>query len=209
MDSKWHEEMASLKARLAVQHMALCALAHSHPQPAALLEAWRNVQADSVIPGIAAILLATVTPFFAVRRALDLRGMTQRWWPRLLATRWGQAIWAVGSAGLPDSPPRPTAGEPTALALGSVIGEIYARLPEAQRRQLAAVPDLIVRLEQMAMDRSRRDAPQAVTALETLRLDLLRLHAGDVAAESLTADFERLRDVGRAVDAALEVRHTG
>ena len=53
MDSKWHEEMASLKARLAVQHMALCALAQSHPQPAALLEAWRNVQADSVMAAYA------------------------------------------------------------------------------------------------------------------------------------------------------------
>ena len=33
----WREELVAIKARLAVQHMALRALVHSHPDPAAVL----------------------------------------------------------------------------------------------------------------------------------------------------------------------------
>lgn len=48
MDTNLRDELAILKAQLAVQHMALRALAHSHPRPAALLEEWRKLRADSV-----------------------------------------------------------------------------------------------------------------------------------------------------------------
>jgi hypothetical protein len=48
MDKTWGDELAIVKAQLAVQHMALRALAHSHPQPTALLEEWRKLRADSV-----------------------------------------------------------------------------------------------------------------------------------------------------------------
>lgn len=43
-------------------------------------------------------------------------------------------------------------------------------------------------------------------ALETLRMDLLRLRAGDVAAESITEDLQRLREIGYRVDAEMEVK---
>ncbi|MGN6513931.1 MAG: hypothetical protein ACTHKZ_10240 [Lysobacteraceae bacterium] len=49
----WQEELADLKAHLAVQHMALCALARSHPDPAAALEAWRQLRADKVVAAYA------------------------------------------------------------------------------------------------------------------------------------------------------------
>jgi hypothetical protein len=45
----WRDEVAIVKAQLAVQHMALRALVHSHPQPAALLEQWRKLRADRVV----------------------------------------------------------------------------------------------------------------------------------------------------------------
>lgn len=44
----WREEVAILQARLTVQHMALRALVHSHPQPATLLQQWRTLRADRV-----------------------------------------------------------------------------------------------------------------------------------------------------------------
>ena len=44
----WREELDALKAHLAVQHMALQALFHSHPDPASVLEEWRKLRADSV-----------------------------------------------------------------------------------------------------------------------------------------------------------------
>lgn len=44
----WREELALLKAHLAVQRMALRALVQSHPHPAAVLEAWQQLRADKV-----------------------------------------------------------------------------------------------------------------------------------------------------------------
>ena len=44
----WQEELAVLKAHLAVQRMALRALVQSHPRPAAVLEAWQQLRADRV-----------------------------------------------------------------------------------------------------------------------------------------------------------------
>lgn len=44
----WREELAAIKARLAVQHLALRALVRSHPDPAAVLDEWRKLRADSV-----------------------------------------------------------------------------------------------------------------------------------------------------------------
>jgi len=45
----WREELALLKARVAVQHLALRALVHSHPQPHAVLDEWRKLRADNVV----------------------------------------------------------------------------------------------------------------------------------------------------------------
>jgi hypothetical protein len=44
----WREELVAIKARLAVQHMALRALVHSHPDPAVVLAEWRELMADSI-----------------------------------------------------------------------------------------------------------------------------------------------------------------
>jgi hypothetical protein len=48
MDKSWRDEIAILKAQLAVQQMALRALAHTCPEPAALLDEWRKLRADTV-----------------------------------------------------------------------------------------------------------------------------------------------------------------
>ena len=44
----WREELAAIKARQAVQHLALQALAHSHPEPRAVLDAWQKLRAGTV-----------------------------------------------------------------------------------------------------------------------------------------------------------------
>ena len=46
----------------------------------------------------------------------------------------------------------------------------------------------------------------AVTALETIRLDLLRLTAGTVSVDSLTADLAEARTVSEEVDQLLDAR---
>jgi len=44
----WRDELAALKAALAVQQVVLRALAHSHPQPDTVLEHWNRLRADCV-----------------------------------------------------------------------------------------------------------------------------------------------------------------
>ncbi|WP_140908599.1 hypothetical protein [Cognatiluteimonas lumbrici] len=44
----WRDELGAIKARLAVQHLALRALVRSHPDPTAVLDEWRKLRADSV-----------------------------------------------------------------------------------------------------------------------------------------------------------------
>lgn len=45
---KLRDELAILQAQLAVQHMVLRALMHSHPNPGDLLQQWRRLRADRV-----------------------------------------------------------------------------------------------------------------------------------------------------------------
>ena len=44
----WRDDLALLKAHVAVQQMALRALLQSHPRPAAVLDAWQQLRADKV-----------------------------------------------------------------------------------------------------------------------------------------------------------------
>ncbi|WP_275830781.1 hypothetical protein [Roseisolibacter sp. H3M3-2] len=46
----------------------------------------------------------------------------------------------------------------------------------------------------------------ALAAIEAVRLDLLRLHAGRGSADQLTRDLEAARQLGARVDAALGAR---
>jgi serine/threonine-protein kinase len=57
-----------------------------------------------------------------------------------------------------------------------------------------------------ARDRVRQRLATAVTALEGIRLDLLRLHAGVGSPDDLTANLERARDISEAVNAELAGR---
>jgi serine/threonine-protein kinase len=68
------------------------------------------------------------------------------------------------------------------------------RTPVAADRR-AAVKEGLERQRATAEDRLR----DAVTALETIRLNLLRMHAGAGTVESVTADLEAAREVSEAV----------
>ncbi|MCZ6915721.1 MAG: hypothetical protein O7I93_02990, partial [Gemmatimonadetes bacterium] len=57
-----------------------------------------------------------------------------------------------------------------------------------------------------ARDRARARLEEAVAALENLRLDLLRLHAGVGSPDDLTAALEKGREMGDAIDAELAGR---
>ena len=130
-------------------------------------------------------------------------------WSRLLRGKLGKWIFQVAGIGLPSRSTQPVPGEPTALALAGSIEGLYAELPEAQQRRLAAVPDLAARLQARAFAPGPERTP-AVAALETLRLDILRLQAGTIDEPELTADLEAVRKVGEEIDrvvaATIEVK---
>ncbi|MFN0181219.1 MAG: serine/threonine-protein kinase [Gemmatimonadales bacterium] len=131
----------------------------------------------------------------------------------------------------------------TEAALGVAASELFAALPAAHRQQLANLPAVVAALEARAMDAraavddlaalapaasgnvevlaARRAAAAAhlaesVAALEGIRLDLLRLHAGagDLAplttlldaARQIGEDVNRLADAQREVEATLGTR---
>ena len=134
-------------------------------------------------------------------------------WQRKVAGPVGRLIFRLMGIGL-SRETRPVAGEPTALALGRGAQAAWDALPEPERRQLLDVPSLIGRLEARALQlRGPGESPtdparfaSAVTALETLRLDLWRLQAGAITADDLTSDLDAVRRVGEEVDAAVEGR---
>ena len=124
----------------------------------------------------------------------------------------------------------------TEAALGVAAAELFAALPSAYREQLAELPSIVAALEARAAEaraeidvlaalapsgsvdadelETRRGAASAqlgesVAALEGVRLDLLRLHAGagDLAPLTTLMDVARLlgEDVSRLADARREV----
>jgi eukaryotic-like serine/threonine-protein kinase len=123
----------------------------------------------------------------------------------------------------------------TEAALGVAASELFAALPKAYREQFAELPALVEALEARAaearaeiemlaglapsastdaqvLDGRRKAAAthlsEAVAALEGIRLDLLRLHAGssDLAPLTTLMDAARLlgEDLGRLAEAQRE-----
>jgi serine/threonine-protein kinase len=164
-----------------------------------------TVKSESVF-GIAFMLLALIAPVVTVRRLVELHGVKGSWWGRLLGSRVGKALWSVVTLGQGKVRRAPTSGEPTAMALGGAIHGLYAALPPGEQKLLAEVPALIDSLAARALDRADPRNLDAVMALETLRLDLMKLRAGQIAADGMTADYEKLREIGFRVDAVGELQ---
>jgi hypothetical protein len=158
-------------------------------------------RADWTPLNISGFLMALFTPAITVARVAQLQGVKGSWWAKVLRGRVGGWLWRAATLGLGRIPEAPTSGEPTALALGSAVHAAYGALPPGEQQHLAGVPDVVARLEQIALDRAHPRSTEAVMALETLRLDLMRLRAGQLAAEGITEELGVLQQVGWYVDA--------
>lgn len=163
-----------------------------------------TVKSESLL-GIGFMLVALIAPVVTVRRLVQLHGVKGSWWGRLLGSRVGKRLWSLVTVGQGKVRQAPTSGEPTAIALGGAIHGLYAALSPGEQKLLAEVPDLIDRLSARALDRADPRSLDAVMGLETLRLDLMKLRAGQIAADGMTADYEKLREVGYRVDAVGEL----
>ncbi len=159
-----------------------------------------------IVLGLAAGIGA---PMMTVRRLWSQVG-APRWWRKLLKGRLGRVVFRLGGIGIRErSEALPAAGEHTEVVLSEVAESLYAALPPEQRQRLGDVPTLIAKLEADALAlRQQSDDPAAaarlataVAALETLRLDLLRLHAGSASLDELTRDLEAAHQVGEEIDA--------
>ncbi len=156
-------------------------------------------------------------------------GIRERLWTSRAGT------WLAKQLGAPDRSRAVGGGvfRATEAALGVAAGELFAALPQAFREQLHEVPATLTALEAQAADAraeldlvstlavsgtddaallsDRRQAAAArlarsVAALEAIRLDLLRLHAGESNVAPLTTLIEAARAVGDDVSRLAEAR---
>ena len=167
---------------------------------ALVVKFWTGNDVVSIVAAATMILLPAITAVQLWRIRTEGRPLL---WSRALAGRVGRWLFRVAGIGLPKRSAAPVPGEPTALALGASIEALYAALPEAHQKRLAAVPDLAARLQARALVAGPERTP-AVAALETLRLDILRLQAGTITEPELTADLEAVRRLGEDVDRVVE-----
>ena len=155
---------------------------------------------------------------------------------RLWNSRAGE--WLARRLGAPERSRAVGGGvfRPTEAALGVAASELFAALPKPYREQLSELPKIVEALEARAAEARaeidvvaalvptgssdadvlavRRNAAAAhlaesVAALEGIRLDLLRLHAGATDLAPLTTLIDAAREVGedvsRLADAQREV----
>jgi hypothetical protein len=143
--------------------------------------------------------------------------------------------WLARQLGAPEQSRTVGAGvfRPTEAALGVAAGELFLALPAAYRQQLADLPATVAALEAQAAAaraeidvvvalgasgsgsagalESRRQAASAhlatsVAALEGIRLDLLRLHAGANDLAPLTTLMNAAREFGEDMNRLAEAR---
>ena len=168
---------------------------------------------------------AVVLPTIGIRTLWRFlaRDAIEPLWSRVLRGPIGGSLFRVAGMGMSAPPPSAALEglEPTAIALGQAAQALYAALPAPVRDGLEpGIPELIDGLERRAMqlrarqhdvegnsERAARTAAQfsaAVSALETLRLELLRLTMRAATPEGFTSELAKVREVGQAIDRHLE-----
>jgi len=167
------------------------------------------VHSESMLLTIGGLGAAISAPTVAIRRIVhDWLGGSSAM-RRLAQGRAGRWLFGTAGAGLRDRQRRVSGGEPTVVAIARAADELFLALPEEKRYSLGDVPALIERLEAEALalrgrdDRASEREASAVAALESLRLDLLRLSAGGTPKGELTLDIENAQRIGERIDASL------
>jgi serine/threonine-protein kinase len=157
---------------------------------------------------------AIIIPTLTVRRLWSAGSRTAGWWARRIRGTFGSVLFRVAGIGLDRSAASiPVAGEPTAVALRGAILELYGALAPDQRAAFPQLPALADRLQRAAIDRDAASAfvgdertMTEVVALETLRLELLRLHTATGGSAELSRDLSTAMRLGDRI--AEQVRET-
>ena len=159
------------------------------------------------------------------------------WWQTGIRDRlWNSRVgaWLARRLGAPEQS-RAVGGvfRPTESALGVAAAELFEALPRAYREQLDELPAMVASLEARAAEAraemellaamapsgsdaevlaARRNAAKAhladsVAALESIRLDLLRLHAGASDLAPITTLMDAARDICEDLNRLAEAQH--
>jgi len=172
---------------------------------------WSASERGPLLDGIL-FALFTLVPVVLVRGLLGklLRpGKAGRWsrlWWKILEKK---LLWMAGARGKESR--GAVASEPTEVALGAGANQLFERLPREMQTRFADLPNVLDRLEGQARrlrgspaDLSGERLATTLSAMEQLRLDLLRLQAGAAREGDLTADLEAARQVSQRVDNLLQ-----
>ena len=155
-------------------------------------------------------------------------GIRDRLWHSRLGT------WLARRLGAPEQSRAVGAGafRATESALGVAAAELYAALPKAYREQLEELPALVESLEARAAEAraemelvaalapsgsdaevlaarhhaAKEHLAESVAALEGIRLDLLRLHAGASDLAPLTTLIDAARHIGEDLNRLAEAQ---
>ena len=167
----------------------------------------------TVVLGMASAIGA---PMVTIRRLWSQLGWG-KWWRKRLKGRLGRLAFRLGGIGLGEQPlALPAEGERTEVALGHAAEQLFAALPAEQRARIGDIPAVLAKLEAdaLVLRERQRDNPRAsmrlstaVAALESMRLDLLRLHAGDASLDELTQDLQAARRLSEQIDGELLAKH--
>lgn len=158
--------------------------------------------------------------------AQQKRDIDTRFWWRMWKGPMGRAAFVLGTR-FAGSHAKVTAmtHRATELSIGLAAEQLFDGLPKEVRKELAAVPGLVNRLQRdvQSLRRQQEELQEltsgepseeilrlrasvhskltdAVGALETIRLDLLRLHAGSTTVQSVTTHMGIAEDVSREIN---------
>jgi len=131
-------------------------------------------------------------------------------WHRLWAGRLGRAFFRLAGTGMrPRARDVMPSNDATEFVLGRSTVALWEALPDGTRREARELPAVVERLESRA-ERLRaagetgEELNGTMTALENVRLALLKLSAGMGSVKDVTLYLERAKAIGDAVDRRLE-----
>ncbi len=153
-------------------------------------------------------------------------GIRERLWNSRLGAWFARQLGAPERSQLAGA----SAFRATEVALGLAAAELFAALPKEHREQLGELPDIVAALEARAAEaraemdvvaamgpsdadaeilaarkkKAQAQLAESVAALEGIRLDLLRVHAGATDLAPLTTLMDAARQIGEDLDRLAE-----
>jgi len=130
---------------------------------------------------------------------------------------WGGALGRFAAGLLTPSQFTPAeVVRPEELALRAAVEELYGSMPDAYRSNLPDLPVVVANLARRAAEAWRlaqaggdeTSYSKALEALESIRADLLRLHAGDASVSSLTTLLDEARSLGAQIARLADAQST-